>query len=415
MVDENTISRWAVAGALDPKDSATRKMFELGMRLRRESDAPVYDLSLGNPHLEPPSLWRDAIVTMLATEPPGQHRYMPNAGFGYVRAFIAERETARFGVPFTEADVIMTVGAAGAMAITLRSIADPGDEVLVPSPFFPDYEHYARAVGAKLVLAPTRADFTLDIPAIERAITDRTRVVVVNSPNNPTGAVYTDGELAELGRMLGGTQGRPSAARGRPIYVIEDSPYRDIVFDGSTPASILGHYDHVVHISSHSKDLGLAGERIGFAAISPRAPGRTLLQRALPFANRVLGFVSAPALMQRSLPRVLGQPGGRVDTGVYERNALAFYEPLGALGFGVTPARGGLFLFPRVPASWLDAFGDAAGEALAQQLAERRTLVVPGGTFGSPQHIRIALCVPGTDVEGALAAFRDVAARPKAP
>ena len=411
MVDENTISRWAVAGALDAKDSATRKMFELGLRLRRESDAPVYDLSLGNPHLEPPSIWRDAIVTMLQTEPPGQHRYMPNAGFGYVRAFIAEREAARFGVPFVEADVIMTVGAAGAMAITLRSIVDPDEEILAPSPFFPDYEHYARAVGAKLVLAPTRADFSLDVPALERAITDRTRVVVVNSPNNPTGAIYTDGELAELGRMLA----RVSVARARPIYVLEDSPYRDIVFDGSKPASILAHYDHVIHISSHSKDLGLAGERIGFAAISPRAPGRALLQRVLPFANRVLGFVSAPALMQRSLPLVLGRPGGRVDTGAYERNARAFYEPLGALGFAVTPARGGLFLFPQVPAPWVDAFGDAAGEALAQRLAERRTLVVPGGTFGSPHHIRIALCVPSTDVEGALAAFRDVAARPKGP
>jgi aspartate aminotransferase len=411
MVDENTISRWAVAGALDAKDSATRKMFELGLRLRRESDAPVYDLSLGNPHLEPPSIWRDAIVTMLQTDPPGQHRYMPNAGFGYVRAFIAEREAARFGVPFVEADVIMTVGAAGAMAITLRSIVDPDEEILAPSPFFPDYEHYARAVGAKLVLAPTRADFSLDVPALERAITDRTRVVVVNSPNNPTGAIYTDGELAELGRMLA----RVSVARARPIYVLEDSPYRDIVFDGSKPASILAHYDHVIHISSHSKDLGLAGERIGFAAISPRAPGRALLQRVLPFANRVLGFVSAPALMQRSLPLVLGRPGGRVDTGAYERNARAFYEPLGALGFAVTPARGGLFLFPQVPAPWVDAFGDAAGEALAQRLAERRTLVVPGGTFGSPHHIRIALCVPTTDVEGALAAFRDVAARPKGP
>ncbi len=412
MVDENTISRWAVAGALDAKDSATRKMFELGMRLRRESDAPVYDLSLGNPHLEPPSIWREAIVTMLQTEPPGQHRYMPNAGFGYVRAFIAEREAARFGVPFTEADVIMTVGAAGAMAITLRSIVDPGDEILVPSPFFPDYEHYARAVSAKLVLAGTRADFALDVPAIERAMTDRTRVLVVNSPNNPTGAIYAAEELAELGRMLA----RASAARSRPIYVVEDSPYRDIVFDdfdGATPASILPHYDHVIHISSHSKDLGLAGERIGFAAISPRAPGRALLQRALPFANRVLGFVSAPALMQRSLPLVLGRPGGRVDTGAYERNARAFYEPLAALGFAVTPAKGGLFLFPRVPSPWIDAFGNTAGEELAQRLAERRTLVVPGGAFGSPHHIRIALCVPSTDVEGALAAFRDVAARPK--
>ena len=405
------LSRWAADTAFGPASAAIRGMFEVGVRLRRESPEPVYDLSLGNPHLEPSTRWRRSLIELLEHEAPGQHRYMSNAGFPEVRRFIAQREGRRFGLPVELEDVIMTVGAAGAMAITLRSIVDPGEEILVPSPFFPDYEHYARAVGAKLVLTPTRADFSLDVPGIERAITDRTRVVVVNSPNNPTGAIYTDGELADLGRMLA----RVSVARARPLYVLEDSPYRDIVFDGTAPASILAHYDHVIHISSHSKDLGLAGERIGFAAISPRAPGRALLQRVLPFANRVLGFVSAPALMQRSLPLVLGRPGGRVDTSVYERNARAFYEPLAALGFAVTPARGGLFLFPRVPAPWVDAFGDAAGEALAQRLAARRTLIVPGGTFGSPHHIRIALCVPSTDVEGALAAFRDVAARPEGP
>lgn len=406
MESENTISRWAAAGALDSKDSATRKMFELGVRLRRESAAPVYDLSLGNPHLEPPLLWRDAVIHMLQTEPPGQHRYMPNAGFPWVREFVAGRERERFGVPVTTDDVVMTVGAAGGMAITFRSVLDPGDEIIVPAPYFPDYEHYARAAYATLVTVRTQADFGLDLGAIERAMRPETRVVVINSPNNPTGALYGENELAGLAELLK----RVSASRARPVYVVEDSPYRDLVYGGAHANSILSHYDDVIHISSHSKDLGLAGERIGFAFISPRARGRLLLQRALPFANRVLGFVSAPAIMQRALPLVLGRPGGHVDTGVYERNAAAFVAPLRALGFDIVEPRGGLFLFPRVPQGWIDAFGEKAGDELADRLAEYRTLVVPGSAFGAHRYIRIALCVDRPEIEGALGAFACVCA-----
>jgi aspartate aminotransferase len=404
MGDRSVLSGWAATWSVDSADKSTRKMFDLGARLRRESTAPIYDLSLGNPHLEPPPLWRPELIRMLETEPAGQHRYMPNAGFPHVREFVAAREGQRFGLPVTADDVVMTVGAAGAMAIAFRSVLDAGDEVVVPAPYFPEYQHYCRVVDAKLVAVATHRDFSLDVAALERALGPRTRMVILNSPNNPTGALYPKTDLVALADALR----RASVSRDRVLYVLEDSPYRDLVYDGTMASSILPHYDDAIHISSHSKDLGLAGERIGFALVSPRSRGRALLQRALAFANRVLGFVSAPALMQRVLPLVLGRPGGRVDAGIYGANAAAFVPELRALGFEVVEPRGGLFLFPRVPEAWIRHFGDRAGDAVVERLAERRTLVVPGSAFGAPEYVRIALCVESQEIEGALSAFRAV-------
>jgi aspartate aminotransferase len=398
----SSISRWAAENALGVADGAIRRMFELGARLRRESSDPVYDLSLGNPHLEPPECWRQAVIDLLEDEPPGQHRYMPNAGFPAVREFIAQREAERFGLPVTPDDVIMTVGAAGGLAITLRTLLDPGDDVIVPAPYFTEYAHYCRLVGARLVAVPTAPDFRLDLGAIEAALTANTRIVLVNSPNNPTGAVYENEDLAALAALLQ----RASSRRSRELYVVEDSPYRDLVFEGPPAASLMSHYAETVHVTSHSKDLGLAGERIGHVVISPRAAGRSQLQRALPFANRVLGFVNAPALMQRALMRVLGTPGGRVDVTAYASNARALAAGLGELGFEVVTPRGGMFLFPRLPQAWIANFGESADIEFADRLAKRRALVVPGAAFGRSGHLRVALSVPSSEVTGALAAFR---------
>jgi aspartate aminotransferase len=374
-------------------------MFELGLRLRRESPEPVYDLSLGNPHLEPSARWRRALIELLENEPPGQHRYMPNAGFPAVRDFIAQREGRRFGLPIQAEDVFMTVGAAGGLAAVFRALIDPGEEVIVPAPYFTEYAHYCRVVGAKLVAVRVAPDFSLDVPAIERAISGRTRVLLLNSPNNPAGAVYTDAQLAELARAL--ERAKPS----RPIYVVEDSPYRDLVYDGTPAPSILGHYADTIHVTSYSKDLGLAGERIGQIVCSPRATDRASIRGAVPVAIRVLGFVNAPALMQRALPLVLDAPDGRADVSEYARNAVALASGLAPLGFEVVPPRGGMFLFPRVPRPWIDAFGDRADRAYVDRLAKERTLAVAGAAFGCPGHIRLALCVTPADIEGALRAF----------
>ena len=381
-------------------------MFELATQLRSDGGGPVHDLSLGNPSLEPPAIWRETVRDLLVSGEAGRHRYMTNAGFPEVRAFIAQREGQRYELPFTPSDVTMTVGAAGGLNVLFRSTLNAGDEVLVPAPYFPEYEHYCRHVGATLVPVRTRADFTLDVDAISEALTSRSRVLLINSPNNPTGAVYSDESMAELGRVL--------AARDRPgtraLYVVEDAPYRDLTYDGSHVPSMLHHYDNTVFLTSHSKDLGLAGERIGYVLVSPRCRGRELLGRALAFCNRVLGFVNAPALMQRALPAVLSDARGRVDVSIYAENTRRMARGLRELGFAFPEPRAGFFLFPRLPERLSQVDQDGGDIALTEALRKHRTIVVPGTAFGVPGHLRLSLCVPPDAVDGALTAFHRVCA-----
>jgi aspartate aminotransferase len=386
---------------LGAKESWTRRMFELATQLRADGRGPVFDLSLGNPSLEPPACWSKAVTSVLGGEPPGQHRYMTNAGFPHVRAFIAEREARRFELPFDTRDVTMTVGAAGALNVLMRAMLDAGDEVLVPKPYFTEYDHYCDNVGARLVKVATTAEFALDAEALAAAVGPRTRMILLNSPNNPTGAVYDDAQLAALAERLAQV-----SSPTRPIFVVEDNPYRDLVHDGSSAPSMLTHWPHTIHVTSHSKDLGLAGERIGYIVVSPRAMGRDVLSRAFAFCTRVLGFVNAPALMQRVLPHVLGRADGKVDVGVYARHCRVFAAGLVELGFVVPPPRAGFFLFPGLPAAMRDAEGGDV--ALTERLLAERTIVVPGVAFGGPGHIRLSLAVDEDTIEGALAAFRKV-------
>ncbi len=376
-------------------------MFELAGQLRQDGKGPVHDLSLGNPSLEPPEVWRRAICEVLEDEPPGMHRYMTNAGFPEVRAFIAERERARYGLPFETDDVVMTVGAAGAVNVLFRGMLDEGDEIIVPKPFFSEYDHYCANVGARLVPVATGAEFALDPGAIEAAITERTRAVLLNSPNNPTGAIYDAASLAATAAVL-----QTRSAPQRPIFVIEDSPYRDLVHDGSPVPSMLSQHPHTILLTSHSKDLGLAGERIGYIVVSPKAKGRRLLTRAAAFCNRVLGFVNAPALMQRVLPRVLADPRGRVDVEVYARRCRTMAAGLRELGFGIPDPRAGFFLFPALPERLRDEQGGDV--ALTDRLLAERTIVVPGTAFGVPGHLRLSMATDDAAIEGALAGFRKV-------
>ena len=387
---------------LGAKESWIRRMFELAGQLRADGGGPVHDLSLGNPSLEPPEVWRAAVRETLEGEPPGMHRYMTNAGYPEVRTFIAQREGKRYDLPFEAADVTMTVGAAGAINVLMRATIDPGDEVVVPKPYFAEYDHYCANAGALLCGAGSNPDFSLSIEALDAAITDRTRMVLLNSPNNPTGVIYSGAELDALAELLT----RRSQGRQRPILVVEDSPYRDLVYDGSDVASMLTRYPHSVLLTSHSKDLGLAGERIGYLLVSPQATGRALLSRACAFSNRVLGFVNAPALMQRVLPKVLGDPRGRVDVGTYARRSKRMAEGLRELGFALPMPTAGFFLFPGLP----EAFHDESGGdvAFTDRLLKHRTIVVPGTAFGVPGHVRLSMATPDEAVDGALAAFREV-------
>lgn len=401
--DRDVLARRIADSVLGQKESWARRMFELGRALRADGGGPVYDLSLGNPSLEPPRLWSNTIVELLRDEPPGMHRYMTNSGFLDVREFLAAREAKRYGLAGLEPhDVTMTVGAAGGMNVLLKSTVDEGDRVLVPAPFFPEYEHYCQNHGAQLVPVQTTPDFNLDVDAIIDAVEadrERTRILLLNSPNNPTGVIYDAATLDALAARL------HALALPRPLWIFEDTPYRDLVHDESFAVpSMLGRWPNTVLVTSHSKDLGLAGERIGYLVISPQARGRELLHRAVTFCNRTLGFVNAPALMQRVLPKVLGQPGGRVDVAVYADNCARMSAGLRELGFSLPDPRAGFFLFPRLP----ERLREAGGPALTEKLLQRRTLVVPGVAFGVPGHLRLAMCVEPSHVDGALDAFRAV-------
>ncbi len=387
---------------LGTKESWTRRMFEQGAALRRSGGGPVHDLSLGNPSLEPPPRFAQALHQLLDEPAPGMHRYMTNAGFPEVREFIAQREALRFELPITAGLVTMTVGAAGGLNVVLRAMMDPGDELLVPMPYFTEYEQYCANASVRLVPAPTTPSFALDVDAIVARLGERTRIVLLNSPNNPSGAVYTAANLERLAHALRAA----NVGRARPIFVVEDSPYRDLTHDGSAVASMVPRYEHTIHVTSHSKDLGLAGERIGYIVLSPTAAGHELLARAFAFCNRVLGFVNAPALMQRMLPRVLDDPHGRVDVEIYARRCRRMAAGLGALGFSVLPPKAGFFLFPGLPAALRDPQGGDV--ALTERLLAERTIVVPGVAFGTPGHLRLSMAADDDSIEGALAAFERV-------
>jgi aspartate aminotransferase len=372
------------------------------MALRQMGGGPVHDLSLGNPSLEPPLGFARALHELASDPTPGMHRYMTNAGFPEVRELVARREALRFDLPIDTALVTMTVGAAGGLNVALRAMVDPGDEIVVPVPCFSEYEHYCANVDARLVPAPTTASFSLDVDAIAARLGPRTRLVLLNSPNNPSGAVYAELELDRLAHALRAR----NHGRARPIFVIEDSPYRDLVHDGSDVPSMMTCYEHAILVTSHSKDLGLAGERIGYLVLSPHAAGRGLLARAFAFCNRVLGFVNAPALMQRVLPRLLDHPDGRIDVGPYARRCRHMAEGLRALGFSVLPPKAGFFLFPGLPPRLRDAHGGDV--ALTERLLAERTIVVPGTAFGVPGHLRLSMAADDAAIDGALAAFERV-------
>lgn len=378
------------------RHSWIRRMFEEGARLKQELGADqVFDFTLGNPVVEPPANLLQTLADVVAHEEPGCHRYMQNTGFLWVREAVAKQLSSVHDRLFGPQHVVMTCGAAGALNITLKSILDPGDEVLVLVPFFPEYEFYIDNHGGKMVLVQTRADFTVDLDAVAAALSPRTRAIIVNSPNNPTGTVYDHATLAGLGTLLGDAEKR----YGRRIYLISDEPYRALVYDGPPPGSIFAVHPHAVLCTSHSKDLALPGERIGFAAIHPDDPEGPRLYGALAFTNRILGFVNAPALMQRVVARLQGIT---VDPEIYRRRRDMLVAGLRAAGMEVQAPPGAFYLFPRTPIPDDIAFTNL--------LKEKAVLVVPGQGFGRAGHVRIAYCIPEAMIERGLPRIAEVLA-----
>ncbi len=357
--------------------SAIRRMFEEGLALKARFGADaVCDFSIGNPDVPPPAAFRRILREEAAVEEPQVHGYMPNAGHLFVRDAIARRINALQGTDLDSRHVVVTCGAGGALNVALKALVNPGDEVLACTPSFLEYRFYCENHGASFVTVPGRPDFDLDVDALAAAISERTAAVIVNSPNNPSGRIYPESTLRNLGRML---QARSSAV-GRTVYLLGDEPYRDITYGDRVP-SLFAVYPHTVVCTSWSKTLSLPGERIGFLAVHREAEDSARLLEACALCNRILGFVNAPALMQRVIARLQDEA---VDVEVYRRRRDAMTAILDAAGYAYAAPQGTFYLFVRSPLVNDVDFVD--------RLKDERILTVPGSAFGWPGWFRIAYC-----------------------
>jgi len=373
-----------------------RKMFEEGERLRTLHGAEnVYDFTLGNPDIDPPSDFA-AEFRKLAEKPlPGMHRYMSNAGYDECREAVAAVLAEDSGCPVTGSQIVMTCGASGALNVVLKTILNPGEEVIILAPYFVEYKFYIdNHGGVPVVVWTDRETFQLDPTAIEAAINGKTRAVIINSPNNPTGALYHEESLRELGAILE----RKERELERQIYVISDEPYARISYDGQSLPHIFACVDNSVIVTSHSKDLALPGERIGYLAANPRMTHVNLFMEGAIFCNRTLGFVNAPALMQRLVAKL---QRSSVDIDAYREKRDMLYHYLTEMGFCMTRPAGAFYLFPRSPFA-----DDVEFVKLAQK---HHILVVPGSGFGASGYFRIAYCVGKDMIERSLPAWRNLA------
>lgn len=370
-----------------------RRMFEEGIQLRREHGADnVFDLSLGNPLLEPPAEFTAVLRRIVNDDTPGTHRYMPNGGLPHVRAAVAKQLALETGLPFEGQDILMTVGAAGALNVILRSILDRDDEVVIIAPYFAEYVFYIEHQAGVVREAQSGPDFMPDVPSIEAALTARTRAVIINSPNNPTGVIYPESVIADIGKAIQTAEKR----FGTEIYLISDEPYRKLIYSDQPFPFIFKHHLRSVVATSHSKDLGLAGERIGHIAINPADPGKSDFMDAATFALRTLGFVNAPALMQRVVAEI---QDASVDVSEYRKKRDFIYDALTGMGYRCNRPDGAFYLFPQSPMKDDVQF--------VRLLQSKLVLAVPGVGFGTPGYFRVSYCVEDRVLQGSLKGFKE--------
>jgi aspartate aminotransferase len=374
------------------QSSWIREMFEEGARLKaRFGSENVYDFSIGNPNLPPPSKFNEVLKETVDSCGLGDHCYMPQSGYPQVCRSIADYLSEEQEVAVSENEVAMTCGAAGALNVILKTLLDPGDEVILTVPVFVDYQAYVDNHGGISRLVPCHADFTLDLDAIAKAVTGNTKAMIINSPNNPSGQIYSAASLSALGQVLA-DKGREL---GRTIYLISDEPYRKIVFDGHQVPSIFRAYTETFIATSYSKDLSIPGERIGFAAVNPQARYKNDIILGLKLANRILGFINAPALMQRVISCLQGLS---VNIGEYLHKRDLLCGGLLDAGYDFVKPKGSFYLFPRTPISDDVKF--------VQALQQEKILTVPGAGFKCPGYFRIAFCVSDETIDNAMPGFK---------
>lgn len=369
-----------------------RRMFDEGNILRQKYGVDkVFDLTLGNPIMEPPPEFVQELQKLAEKPVPGMHRYMENAGYAETRAAVAAQLQKETGIRLTAADVVMTCGAAGAMNVALKTILNPGEEVIVFVPYFVEYLNYIDNQGGVPKIVPTDEKFMPRLDLLEKAMVKKTRAVIIDSPNNPTGVVYGEDLMRRLGNLLQ----KKEAEYGMQIYLISDEPYRKLIYDGlKYPSPLLFHPASIIAMS-HSKDLALPGERIGYLAINPVCKGKQDLVDGFIYCNRTLGFVNAPALMQRIVAHLQNVT---VSIDDYQKKRDFLYKSLTEMGYECVKPQGAFYMFPKSP------IPDAV--AFVKALQDQLVLAVPGQGFGMPGHFRISYCTNDRTLAGALDGLR---------
>lgn len=365
-------------------------MFEEGAKLKEQFGADnVYDFSLGNPDLEPPEEFFKAVADIAKNRKSGAHGYMPNAGFPAVRDAIARSVAKDHNIEIDGSSLIMTCGAAGGMNVILKTILEPGEEIIVIKPYFAEYGFYISNHQGVMVTVDSNEDFSINIDNIAKAITEKTRGIIVNSPNNPSGKIYSSEDIKALSALL-----EKKSPGGRPIFLLSDEPYREIVYNGKEVPPILSVYKNSLIINSYSKSLSLPGERIGYIAVNPNIEGYPLIIAGLNLCNRILGFVNAPALMQRVVANLCDTT---VDVSLYKSRRDLLSQGLKKSGYDFTEPEGAFYIFCKSPS--------ADDVAFIRHLQKYNILAVPGSGFGVPGYFRIAYCVSGNVIKKAIPEF----------
>ncbi|OGN95176.1 MAG: aspartate aminotransferase [Chloroflexi bacterium RBG_13_50_10] len=372
-----------------------RRMFEEGANLKKSyGEKDVFDLSLGNPVTEPPSEFNQELKKLMKKPVPGMHRYMENAGYADTRAAVAVQLSHETGIKFCGNDIVMTCGAAGGMNVVLKTVLNPGDEVIVFAPYFMEFGNYIDNHGGVIRVLPTNELFVPKLEVLEKSVTAKTKAVIINSPNNPTGVVYSRDFVMQLGELLRGKE----TQYGRQIFLISDEAYRKVIYDRLPYPPVFHHYRQSVVVYSYSKDLALPGERIGYVAIHPDCSQHDELVNGFVFCNRILGFVNAPALMQHLVKNLQHVTVSVAD---YQKKRDFLYGHLVDMGYSVVKPHGAFYMFPKSPL--------ADDVAFITELRKWNVLVVPGRGFGAPGYFRISYCVDDKTLRGSLNGFKKVA------
>ncbi|GHV53474.1 aspartate aminotransferase [Spirochaetia bacterium] len=381
--------------------SMIRKMFEEGNQLKKQHGADkVFDFSIGNPDIEPPPAFHRVFLKLAKEDRKGSHGYMPNAGYPDVREALAKKASREHKVNIDGSHLVMAVGAAGGLNVVFKTILNPGDEVIVSRPYFMEYRSYVGNHGGRLVEVDTLPDFNLDIEAIKAKLSPKTAAVLINSPHNPTGRVYPAAAIAALAEALR-AHGKAS---GRLPYLVADEPYREIAYNNIEVPPVLSAYSESIIVNSYSKSLSLPGERIGYIAVSPDISAKDDMMNGLIYATRILGYVNAPALMQRIVAELTF---AKVDVAIYAKRLAAFKEALDAAGIPYTEPEGAFYLFCKVPPKKGGASAEVGDDkAFADHLKQYLILGVPGTGFGKPGWLRFAYCVDEKLIRASGAAFK---------